>query len=113
MALSLTHCVNRRCCQLSLKRCSLSCKEDLILPGRVRACPEIFARILREEGYAASVVQRWTVTKGPGKDRTGGVAFRLSGVCQAPSRAEASSVLPSSEGVHEGKRHGYFLRPAG
>jgi hypothetical protein len=24
MALSLTHCVNRRCCQLSLKRCSPS-----------------------------------------------------------------------------------------
>jgi hypothetical protein len=26
MAHSLTHCVNRRCCQLSLKRCSLSLK---------------------------------------------------------------------------------------
>jgi hypothetical protein len=41
MALSLTHCVNRRCCQLSHKQCSLLRKEGLILPGRVRACPEI------------------------------------------------------------------------
>jgi len=56
---------------------SFAHKEGLILPGQVRACPEIFARILREEDYAASVVQRWTVTEGPGKDRTGGVAFRL------------------------------------
>jgi len=26
MALSLTHCVNRRCCELSLKRCNLTGK---------------------------------------------------------------------------------------
>ena len=77
MALSLTHCVNRRCCQLSLKQCSLPRKEGLILPGRVRARPEIFARTLREEGYAASVVRQRAMSKGPGKDSSGGVAFRL------------------------------------
>ena len=77
MALSLTRCVNRRCCQLSLKRCRLRYKEGLILPGQVRACPEILARTSLTGRYAASVVQQWAVTKGPGKDRTGGAAFRL------------------------------------
>ena len=37
-------------------------------------------RILREEGYEASVVRQRTVTKGPGKDRSGGVTWALGGV---------------------------------
>ena len=40
--------VSRRCCWLSLKRCGLlRRKEDLILPGRGRARPELLARSAR------------------------------------------------------------------
>src|SRR5580704_2115151 len=74
-------------------------KEDLILPGQVRACPEILARTFHhQERYAASVVRQRAVTKGPGKDRAGGVAVRPRVVCQAPSRAEALDVF-QREGV--------------
>jgi hypothetical protein len=87
-------------------------KEGLILPGRVRACPEIFARILREEDYAASVVRRRTVTKGPGKDRTGGVAIRLTRYAKLFSLLKHRAFFHPAKAFHGGKRHGYFLRPA-
>ena len=57
---------------------------DLILPVRGRARPEILARTFLAERYAASVVRQRAATEGPGKDSSGGVAFRPRTVCQAP-----------------------------
>jgi len=65
------------------------------------------------ESYAASVVRQRAVTKGPSKDRAGGVAVRPRGLCQAPRRAEASGSSAHQGASHAGKRHGDFLRSHG
>jgi hypothetical protein len=52
--------------------------------------------------YAASVVRQRTVTKGPGKDRTGGVAFRLSGGAKLPNLLKRWAIFASREDAREG-----------
>ena len=49
---------------------------NLILPVRVRARTEIFARTRLRMGYAASVAGRPAATEGPGGDSSGGATFR-------------------------------------
>jgi hypothetical protein len=58
---------------------------DLILPVRGRARAEFLARTFLQERYAASFVQQWVLTKGPGKDSSGGVTFRPRRYATLPS----------------------------
>ena len=80
---------------------------DLILPVRGRARAEILARTLPPERYAASVVQQWAATKGPGKDSSGGATFR-------PRRYATFLSLPKHEKVRSdplrSTRYGWLLR---
>ncbi len=65
---------------------------DLILPARGRARAEILARTLLRERYAASILRQRAVTKGPGKDSSGGATFR-------PRRHATLRSLPKHQGV--------------
>jgi hypothetical protein len=80
---------------------------DLILPVRGRARAEILARTFRSERYAASFVQQWALTKGPGKDSSGGVTIR-------PRRYATLPNLPKHQGVRSdplrSTRYGSSLR---
>ncbi len=74
----------------------------------------------RRSGYEpASVVQQWAVTKGPGRDRAGGVTFRPRGGVKLRS-VRKHCLLPaalrdaaSARGWSEEPRRGKVLRPSG
>ena len=93
---------------------SFSPKEDLILPGRGRARPEILARILRKEAYAASVVRQRAVTKGPGEDRSGGVTWALGGVPSSlvvlKHRVDSSTLTQNRTRTFSGPQGGTWRR---
>ena len=80
---------------------------DLILPVRGRARAEILARTLPWERYAASGARQRALTKGPGKDSSGGVTFR-------PRQHATLPNLPKHQGVRSdsfrGTRYGWSPR---
>ena len=73
---------------------------------------KFLARISLAGSYAASVVRQRAATEGPGKDRTGGVAFRLKRCAKLLSLLKHRAFFHPAKACHEEKRHGYFLRPA-
>ena len=80
---------------------------DLILPVRGRARTEVLARTFHPERYAASWVRQRALTKGPGKDSSGGVTFR-------PRRYATLRSLPKHQQVRSdllrSTRYGWSLR---
>ena len=80
---------------------------DLILPVRGHTRTEFLARTFLSEGYAASCVRQRALTKGPGKDSSGGITIR-------PRRYATLPNLPKHQGVRSdllrGTRYGWSLR---
>jgi hypothetical protein len=80
---------------------------DLILPVRGRARTEFLARTLLAERYAASGARQRTLTKGPGRDSSGGVTIR-------PRRYATLLSLLKHQGVRSdllrSTRYGWSLR---
>ena len=80
---------------------------DLILPVRGRARTEFLARTFLMERYAVSGVRQRTLTKGPGKDSSGGVTIRPrrhATLPNLPKHQRVRSDLPRST------RYGWSLR---